>query len=115
MIWSNDLATKHDRSVVTQGLHIILKLADTPTMKSLGLRQQKHVVPQCAKHAIGSDDYWDCAIRYDTRPENHQTGSCRMGLSSDPMAVVDPRLKVHGVKGLRIADASVMPTVSSTN
>src|SRR5205823_7954931 len=44
---------------------------------------------------------------------HHQAGSCRMGL--DDMAVVDPRLRVHGIEGLRVADASVMPAVPSGN
>jgi choline dehydrogenase len=44
---------------------------------------------------------------------HHQAGSCRMGL--DDMAVVDPSLRVHGVAGLRVADASVMPAVPSGN
>jgi choline dehydrogenase-like flavoprotein len=43
----------------------------------------------------------------------HPTSTCRMG--SDPMAVVDPELRVHGVGGLRVADASIMPTVVSGN
>lgn len=45
----------------------------------------------------------------------HPVGTCRMGPASDPMAVVDHRLRVHGVPGLRIADASVMPTITSGN
>jgi choline dehydrogenase len=44
---------------------------------------------------------------------HHQVGSCRMGL--DELAVVDPHLRVYGVEGLRVADASVMPTVTSGN
>jgi choline dehydrogenase len=43
----------------------------------------------------------------------HPTSTCRMG--NDPMAVVDPQLRVHGIEGLRVADASIMPTVASGN
>ena len=43
----------------------------------------------------------------------HPTSTCRMG--SDPMAVVDAELRVHGIDGLRVADASIMPTVVSGN
>jgi choline dehydrogenase len=45
----------------------------------------------------------------------HPVGTCKMGLESDPTAVVNSRLQVIGIKGLRIADASVMPTITSGN
>ena len=50
----------------------------------------------------------DTAITY-----HHQAGTCRMG--ADEQAVVDPQLRVRGVEGLRVADASVMPTVTAGN
>ena len=45
----------------------------------------------------------------------HPVGTCKMGRADDPLAVVDPRLRVLGVRGLRVADASVMPTITSGN
>jgi choline dehydrogenase-like flavoprotein len=43
----------------------------------------------------------------------HPVGTCKMGY--DRMAVVDPQLRVHGIRGLRVADASIMPTIVSAN
>jgi choline dehydrogenase-like flavoprotein len=45
----------------------------------------------------------------------HVSGTCRMGAADDPLAVLDPELKVRGVTGLRVADASVFPTIPSVN
>lgn len=45
----------------------------------------------------------------------HPVGTCRMGPASDPLAVVDPHLSVHGVEALRVADASVMPDIIGGN
>jgi choline dehydrogenase len=45
----------------------------------------------------------------------HMMGTCKMGPASDPMAVVDDRLRVHGLEGLRVVDASIMPTMPSAN
>jgi choline dehydrogenase len=45
----------------------------------------------------------------------HPVGTCKMGPASDTGAVVDERLRVHGIEGLRVVDASVMPTITSGN
>jgi len=45
----------------------------------------------------------------------HPIGTCKMGRADDPFAVVDSQMRVRGVKGLRVVDASVMPTITSGN
>jgi choline dehydrogenase-like flavoprotein len=45
----------------------------------------------------------------------HVSGTCRMGAPDDPLAVLDPELRVRGVPGLRVADASVFPAIPSVN
>lgn len=69
----------------------------------------------CEQLKFGSDAYWECAIKHETAPENHQAGSCKMGPSTDPEAVVDNQLRVYGVNGVRVADTSIMPKVTSGN
>lgn len=60
-----------------------------------------------------NDDEWETYVRAKANPSYHPNGTCRMG--SDADSVVDPRLRVRGVAGLRVADASVMPCLPSTN
>ena len=45
----------------------------------------------------------------------HPVGTTKMGRASDPLAVVDERLRLHGLRGIRVVDASVMPTITSGN
>ena len=60
-----------------------------------------------------SYDEWLDFARRTGQTTYHVIGTCKMG--SDPMAVVDDRLRVHGIAGLRVIDASIMPTVPSGN
>jgi choline dehydrogenase len=63
--------------------------------------------------AVQTDAELDAYIRATATPDIHTTGTCRMG--HDPLAVVDPQLRVHGLEGLRVVDASVMPRVPGGN
>lgn len=58
---------------------------------------------------VVSDAELETYVRTYAGSGNHPAGTCKMGMSSDPMAVVDNKLRVHGVEGLRVADASIMP------
>jgi choline dehydrogenase-like flavoprotein len=53
----------------------------------------------------------ESAIRETAACVHHPAGSCRIGRAADPFAVVDPQCRVHGVQALRVADASIMPTI----
>jgi len=63
--------------------------------------------------AAQSDSELDAFIRAHTGVTQHPVGTCKMGIDRD--AVVDPQLRVHGIVGLRVADASIMPTVPGAN
>ena len=63
--------------------------------------------------AVQTDDEWLDFARMNGQTTYHVTGTCKMG--HDPMAVVDDELRVHGIAGLRVIDASIMPTLVSGN
>lgn len=62
---------------------------------------------------VQSDEALEAYIRETCSTVYHPVGTCKMG--TDPMAVVDPELRVHGVEGLRVVDASIMPTITTGN
>ena len=77
--------------------------------------KQNDVIRQYDPDLVVWWDRWDLNDFVTRKADSyhHQAGSCRMGL--DELAVVDPELRVHGIEGLRVVDASIMPTVASGN
>ncbi|VDC19217.1 Oxygen-dependent choline dehydrogenase [Pseudogemmobacter humi] len=74
----------------------------------------RHVVEEFKPgREVQSDDEWRDFVLREAIGVYHPAGSCKMG--TDPMAVVDARLRVHGISGLYVADASIMPTIVSGN
>lgn len=117
LMYANYLSDPADMATLLDAINITLKLGNTRVLRErFGFQLDKDPIASCVqKHPFGSKGYWECYARTATGPENHQAGSCRMGPSNDPMAVVDPELRVYGVKNLRIMDASIMPMVVSGN
>lgn len=69
-------------------------------LKRYGFELDRTHVAGCEKFAFGTDQYWECAAKQQTGPENHQAGSCKMGPPSDGMAVVNPLLQVMSIYSL---------------
>jgi len=103
------LGTESDVQKLVNGVKIVRKIFDTDPLKQVVLSER---LP-------GADTTTDAGIEAFVRrsafPMYHPAGTCRMGAPDDPATVVDPQLRVKGVAGLRVADASVMPSLISGN
>ncbi len=106
-IRANYLSAEHDIRTIVAALRMIRKIAAQP-----GLAQ--HIVRETRPGpAASSDDALLDHARATGQTSYHPIGTCRMG--ADARAVVDARLKVHGIEGLRVCDASIMPTMVASN
>ncbi|XP_047097607.1 glucose dehydrogenase [FAD, quinone] [Schistocerca piceifrons] len=115
LIVPNYFAHREDVDTLIEGIRIAVNLSSTPAFQQFGSRLHRIPLPGCAQLAFASDEYWECALRHFTFTIYHPVGTCKMGPASDPDAVVDARLRVHGVPGLRVVDASIMPHIVSGN
>ena len=106
-VYPNYLATETDERTIVAGLKLCRQILATPHMHSF---IEAEFQPGSA---VKSDEELLDYARHRGGTVYHPTSTCKMG--GDPMAVVDPQLRVYGVDGLRVADASIMPTVVSGN
>lgn len=114
-IFANYFAVKEDMDIILRGVRLALNITSSPAMKSIGTRLHDIPIPSCAHNKFGSDSYFDCMARHFTFTIYHQSGTCKMGPPKDKSAVVDPHLRVYGVKRLRVIDASVIPVIPSAH
>ncbi|KAK4887873.1 hypothetical protein RN001_004144 [Aquatica leii] len=102
-----------DIETIYEGIQLTLKLLDTKAFKKLGAKLYRVHLPACKEFKYLSKEYWYCHIRQVGTSIAHIVGTCKMGPNPLHGAVVDHRLRVHGVQNLRVADASIMPLVPS--
>ncbi|MHA7875190.1 GMC family oxidoreductase [Roseivivax sp.] len=107
LIDPNYLADPHDREMSIRGLKLTQEIMAQAPLKPF-VRAERLPGPEVRTEA----EYFDFICRH-SKTSHHPAGTCRMG--SDPGAVLDPRLRFNGIEGLRVADASIMPTLISSN
>ena len=103
----NFLKTEYDLQALTAGMRLARNITRQPAMASY-VAEELIPGPQ-----VESDADFEASIRRNAISNLHPVGTCRMG--ADEAAICDPRLKVNGVTGLRVVDASVMPSVPAGN
>jgi choline dehydrogenase len=106
----NYLATDEDRRIAADSLRTVRRIVAQPALRAFAPQEY---LPGAA---VGDDDASLVKAAGDVGTTIfHPVGTAKMGRDSDPLAVVDARLRVFGLEGLRVVDASVMPTITSGN
>lgn len=102
---------EYDIKVATKGLQYMNSLVNTTYFRQVGSSLVKLNVKGCNDIDWGSEAYWRCYVKNAVTAMLHGVGTCSMG----PNGVVNERLQVHNVSGLRVVDASVIPKIPSGN
>ncbi|XP_072942963.1 glucose dehydrogenase [FAD, quinone]-like [Epargyreus clarus] len=107
VIQANLLKESEDLEILVDSIDIALQLLDTKEMKKADIKFAPVDLFPCDR--LRNRDQWNCIARHYTKAMSNPIGTCRMG-ENRTESVVDYELRVHGIEGLRIIDASVMPT-----
>jgi choline dehydrogenase len=103
----NFLSAAVDAELTVKAIRVARAIMTAPAMAPYALTEQ---APGPERRSDEQIIEW---VKATAETTYHPVGTCKMGI--DPMAVVDPKLRVHGLHGLRVADASIMPTLTSGN
>ena len=104
------LSDPWDRARMRAAVRLVIKLSQHPAYQPL---VAERLTP--TDQDLASDDALDAWLLTHATTQHHSSGTCKMGPASDPMAVVDQHGRVHGLEGLRVVDASIMPDVVRAN
>lgn len=114
-IYANYYSEEEDVEIMLKSLDFVKKLVKTEAFKRYGAKLHHVDIPGCRHTKPDSREYWKCNLQHMSLTLYHHAGTAKMGPRDDPEAVVDAQLRVRGVQGLRVIDASIMPTVTSGN
>lgn len=112
LIYPNYFHDPYDLNITVRGLQKAIGLTQHPAMRKIDARVLDTPIPQCEKFGdVTSRPYLECYARHFTFTIYHYCGTAKMGPKTDRTAVVDPRLRVYGIKNLRVVDGSIMPKI----
>ncbi|XP_059488770.1 glucose dehydrogenase [FAD, quinone]-like [Neocloeon triangulifer] len=115
LMYANYFEDPQDLEIIVHGIKFAIEMSKTPAFQRYNSTLHTTPVPGCDDLEFNSDDYWRCAVRSLTTTLNHQCGTAKMGPESDPEAVVDSELRVYGISGLRVVDASIIPRIPAAH
>ncbi|CAL8097193.1 unnamed protein product [Orchesella dallaii] len=105
-----------DVEALIDGLQFLVKMYEgTSAFQVAGGRMNPVPMPGCENYIFKSRRYFECVIKTLPQTIYHPSCTCPMGKVGDPRAVLDSELRVIGTRGLRVADASVMPVITNAN
>lgn len=115
LIRTNYLENIDDVETLMRGIKLTRDFLQTKPFRDHEMAAVKLNIPACNALLTNSAEYDECLVRHLVTTLFHPTSTAKMGPATDRTAVVDARLRVRGIKGLRVADASIMPNIVSAN
>ncbi|XP_013105629.2 glucose dehydrogenase [FAD, quinone] [Stomoxys calcitrans] len=111
----NYLSNPKDIEGLLRGVKYLRDLERTSAFRQKKAKIALVPIEDCKQYSPDSEEFWRCYIGYYSSTSSHLVGTVKMGSVQDESACVDPRLRVKGVTNLRVADASIMPRITSCN
>ncbi|XP_001867686.2 glucose dehydrogenase [FAD, quinone] [Culex quinquefasciatus] len=102
-----------DLEALVYAMKTAVKITSQKPFRDLGVKLYQNKLPGCKHLTFNSHEYWRCHAMTLTYVGYHFVGTCKMGPRSDRTAVVDHRLRVHGLRKLRVADVGIIPEAPS--
>ncbi|XP_053676022.1 glucose dehydrogenase [FAD, quinone]-like [Anopheles nili] len=98
-----------DIEAMVYGIEEAIRVTSQEPFRRIGVELYSKHAPGCEEYTFNTHEYWRCHVTVLTGTFHHQVSTCKMGPPTDPEAVVDHKLRVYGIRRLRVADIGIVP------